>query len=186
MSQLGRSQQATPTRIKAVMLASVKDTIHEGSFNVEYAWARLRELYPDEIVPLKIQTAENIRSGWTTYSKLDDWFTMNKPLLIASGLTIDRSCTLPDGTVAELTVHQDCARRIINFDDTDHPFSTQDDKWGSRNNTYGDPSLPAGSPRGVRGARHTTGIYGTTAAGETMPPIYIYMILRQSRPKTSN
>ena len=99
---------------------------------------------------------------------------MNKPMLINSGLAIDRPHTLPDGTLAELTIHPDCARRIINFDETDHPFSTQGDKGGSRNNTYGDPSLPAGSTRGIRGARHTTGIYGSTASGESMPPVYIY------------
>ena len=174
MKQLGRSKQATLQDTKAVMLASVKDTEHEGSFNIEYTWARLRELYPNEIVPSKVQTAENIRSDWTTYTKLNDWFTMNKPMLINSGLAIDRPHTLPDGTLAELTIHPDCARRIINFDETDHPFSTQGDKGGSRNNTYGNPSLPAGSTRGIRGARHTTSIYGSTASGESMPPVYIY------------
>lgn len=130
MTQLGKSHQATPTRIKAIMLASVKDTEYGGSVNIQYVWARLRKLYLDEIVPLKIQTSENIQFDWTTYSKLDDWFTMNKPLLIASGLAIDRPCILPDRTVTQLTVHQDCAQKITNFDKTNHPFSTQGGKGG--------------------------------------------------------
>ena len=85
MMQLARSKEATPQDIKAVMLASVKETRHEGSFNIEYAWRRVRELYPDEVVPSKMQTAENIRSDWTTFSKLNDWFDMNKPILVDSG-----------------------------------------------------------------------------------------------------
>ena len=83
-----------------------------------------RELYPDKIVPSKIQTAESIRSDWTTFSKLNDWFEMNKPILVESGFAIVLPYTLPDGTLTKLTVHPDCARRIINFDETDHPFST--------------------------------------------------------------
>ena len=174
MQQLSRSKQATPMDIKGAMMASVKDTAYEGTFNIEAAWTRLRELYPEEISPSKRTTVENIRSEWTTYEKLDDWFTQNKPLLIKSGLAVDEPMVLPDGSTAELTIPQDCARRIINFDETDHPFSTQCDRGGTRTTTYGDPNLPAGSTRGIRGARHTTGVYATTAAGETMPPVYIF------------
>ena len=62
MIQLSTAGQATPIQTKAVMMASVKDTKHEGTFNVEYALSRLRELYPEEIVPSKTLTMENIRS----------------------------------------------------------------------------------------------------------------------------
>jgi len=174
MMQLSRSRQATPQGIKATMLASVSGTNHQGAFNIECAWARLREFYPEEILPSKIQTKENIRSDWTTYTKLNDWFTHHKPILLKSGLLIDIPCTLEDGSNAELTIHKDCAWRIINFDETYHPFSTQGDRGGSRTNVYSDPNLPSGSSRGIRGARHTTGIYGSTAAGEIMPPVYIF------------
>ena len=166
MKQLSRSSQATPIEIKAAMMASVKDTRHEGTFNVEYAWHRLRELYPEEIAPSNTSTTENIRSEWTTYTKLDDWFTVHKPILLKSGLAIDKPMVSPDGSTAEVTVPEDCARRIINFDETEHPFSTQCDRGGSRSKSYGDPNLPPGSTRGTRGARHTTGIYATSAAGE--------------------
>ena len=66
------------------------------------------------------------------------------------------------------------ARRIINFDETDHPFSTQGDNGGSRTSVYSDPNFPSGSTRGIRGVRYTTGIYESTAAGEIMPLVYIF------------
>ena len=39
--------------------------------------------------------------------------------------------TLPDGTISEITMEEDEVRRIINFDETDHPFITQNEKGGS-------------------------------------------------------
>ena len=81
---------------------------------------------------------------------------------------------LPDGTIAEITMGEDELRRIINFDETDHPFTTQNEKGGSRSIRWGDPTLAKGSERVTQGSRHTTGIYGANAAGKTMPPIYCY------------
>jgi len=89
-------------------------------------------------------------------------------------LSIDRKCTLEDGSTAELTIHEDCAQRIVNFDGTNHPLSTQGDCGGSRTNMYSDPNLPSGSSRGIRDARHTLGTYSSTAAGETIPQVYIF------------
>ena len=40
--------------------------------------------------------------------------------------------TLPDGTIAEITMGEYELRRIINFDETDHPFTTQNEKGGSQ------------------------------------------------------
>ena len=37
---------------------------------------------------------------------------------------------------------------------------------------WGSPTLEKGLERGNRGLRHTTGIYGVSAAGGAMPPIY--------------
>ena len=51
---------------------------------------------------------------------------------------------LPDGSTAEITVPEDSTRQIINFDETEHPFSTQCDRGGTRTTTYGDPNFPAG------------------------------------------
>ena len=64
--------------------------------------------------------------------------------------------------------------RIINWDETDHPLSTQNDKGGSRAIQWGDSSLPKGTNVGCRGSHHTTGIYGANTAGEPMPPVYCF------------
>ena len=58
------------------------------------------------------------------FNKLDDWFTANKPILLKSRLAIDKPILLPDGSTVEVTIPEDCCRRIISFDETDHPFST--------------------------------------------------------------
>lgn len=104
LQQPSRSKQAIPMDIKAAMMVLVKDTEYEGTFNIEAAWTRLRELYPEELAPSKLLTTENIRADWTTYDKLDDWFTQHKPILINSGLAINRPMVLPDGSTAELTI----------------------------------------------------------------------------------
>ena len=69
---------------------------------------------------------------------------------------------------------EDELRRIINFDETYHPFTTQNEKGGSRSIRWGDPTLAKGSESGTQGLRHTTGIYGANTVGEAMPPIYCY------------
>ena len=81
---------------------------------------------------------------------------------------------LPDGNIAKISMGEDDLRRIINFNETDHPFTTQNENGGSRSIRWGDPTLAKISERGTRGIRHTPGIYGANAAGKTMPPIYCY------------
>ena len=80
--------------------------------------------------------------------------------------------TLPDGTIAKIAMGEDELRRIIKFDETDHPFTTQNERGGSRSIRWGDPILEKGSERGTQGSRHTTVIYGANTAGEAMPPVY--------------
>ena len=47
-----------------------------------------------------------------------------KKTLIDSGLAMDRKENLPDGREADILVEQIEKRCIINFDETDHSFST--------------------------------------------------------------
>ena len=62
--------------------------------------------------------------------------------------------------------------RIINMDKTHHDLSITGDRGGSRAITYHDTALQHGAQRGVKSARHVTGAYATTAAGEALPPFY--------------
>ena len=117
---------------------------------------------------------DSIRSEWTTFTKVNDWFNCNKVTLLESGLAIDEKMKLSDGTFAEISIGDVEADRIINFDETEHSFTTQYDKGGNRALRYGDSSLPKGKNKGTRGSSHTTGIYGSTAAGTAMPPCFIF------------
>ena len=98
----------------------------------------------------------------------------NKKTLIEGGLDIDTPIILQYGNEAELTIGETELRRIVNFDKTDHPFTTENDSSGSRSLRWGEPTLGKGTERGTRGSRHTTGIYGTDAAGEAMHPVYCF------------
>ena len=81
---------------------------------------------------------------------------------------------LRNGEEAELTIPDEEKRQIVNFDKTDHPFSTVHERGGTRSIRWGDPTLPKGTEQATRGSRHITGIYGTTAAGEVMPPVCFF------------
>ena len=60
------------------------------------------------------------------------------------------------------------------MDETHHDLSITGDKGGSRSVTYHNPLLQRGANRGIKSARHVTGVYATTAAGEALPPFYIF------------
>ena len=74
---------------------------------------------------------DSIRSEWTTFTKVNDWFNCNKVTLLESGLAIDEKMKLSDGTFAEISIGDVEADRIINFDETEHSFTTQYDKGGN-------------------------------------------------------
>ena len=95
--------------------------------------------------------------------------------MIKLGLAQDKSVYDDDGTVIEeFFIPDDCKERMVNFDETDHPLSNEDDKGGPRAQTYTNPHLPRPGGSSTRGNRHTTGVYGTSALGETLPPLYIF------------
>ena len=48
---------------------------------------------------------------------------------------------LEDGTKDDLTIGDTELRQIVNFDKTDHPFTTENDEGGSRSVRWGDPNL---------------------------------------------
>ena len=153
--QVSRQGQASGSEIKRKLIAAAIGTDYEG-FDGDWAWRRIRELWPDEISPSMVSQQESIRNEWTTYTKVNDWYECNKKTLIESGLAIDKPITLQDGTEAELTIGETELRRIVNFDETDHPFTTENDNGGTRSVRWGDPTLGKGTERGTRGPRHTT------------------------------
>ena len=81
---------------------------------------------------------------------------------------------LRNGKEDEHTITDEEKRRIVKFDETDNPFSTVHERGGTRSIRWSDPTLPKGTVQATRGSHHTTGIYGATAAGEVMPPVYCF------------
>ena len=130
----------------------------------DWDWRCIRELWSDKITLGGVSQQYIIRK-WKIFTKVNDWYACYKKSLIYSGLAIDKPVTLPDGTISEITVGEDELRRILNFDGTDHPFTTQNENGGSRSIRWGDPTLAKISERGTRGFRHTTGIFDTNAVG---------------------
>ena len=141
--QQSKRGQESGQIIKGKLVASVSGTDHEG-FDPDWAWRRIRELWPDEITPTSVSQQESIRNKWTTHTKVNVWYTCNINTLIDNGLEIDRSERLPDGIDAEVTIGEIEKRRIVNFDETDHTFSTVTEKGGSRSIRWGHLDLPKG------------------------------------------
>ena len=152
----------------------MKNTVWDGKISVDHMWKSLKQRYPDEFCPKTTSTVEDIRANWTTFNNLNEWFTHNKKPLINTGMFLDKKMILPNGGISELTYSESVARRVISMDETNHPFSTEVDKGGSRSISFGCNTDGRKSRRGTRGCRHTTGVYAINAGGETLPPLYIF------------
>lgn len=51
------------SQIQAVMTASALGTVHEGTYNLDYAWRMVRLENADIFLPSGVQIAEDIISG---------------------------------------------------------------------------------------------------------------------------
>ena len=59
------------------------------------------------------------------------------------------------------------------MDETHHEFTTAGKKGSANCGRYVNDSFPRSGERNIVGNFHTTGVYGTTFAGEALPPLYI-------------
>ena len=173
VQQVSKKGQISGAKVRSMLSAAVEGT-KNPTFNSNWAFERLLDEFPEDVNPVIANQQEAIRNTWTTWSNINKWFNLNKRTLLESGLAIDEPMTLPDGTVAEISMDADTLRRIINFDETEHTLSTVIDRGGSRALRWGDKSLPLGTERSTRGNRHTTGIYAADAGGEILPPVYCF------------
>lgn len=60
------------------------------------------------------------------------------------------------------------------MDETHHDLSITGDKGGSRALVYSNRKRQRGFKKTVKAGRHVTGVYATNAAGEALPPLYIF------------
>jgi hypothetical protein len=162
--------------MKHVIGASIMGTEYENAFKVDSVWKKVCEKHPQRFVAANKMTVEDARAQWTTHDNLDQWFDDVKFDLLATEMVVDEIELDENGDlVSKVRFKPDILkRRIINMDETHHDSSITGDKGGSRSVTYHNPLLQRGANRGVKSARHVTGAYATTAAGEVLPPFYIF------------
>lgn len=181
VSQVGNGGELRGRDFKRLIGAAVHGTRYEGKFEVTSVWRKLREQHPEKLQAAKVATAEDARLRWTTYNNLQQWFDDAKADLLASGLAIDQKVLNENGELlSEIDFRSphcggdDVKRRIINMDETHHDLSITTEKGGPRSTMYHNPNLQRGYKRTVKAGRHVTGVYATNAAGEALPPMYIF------------
>ena len=77
-------------------------------------------------------------------------------------------------TLLDITIPKAIQPRLLNIDGTDHPLESAHDVGGPRALAYHNPNLPNHAARKSKSSRHTTDVYGTTTAFETLPPMFIF------------
>ena len=181
VSQVGNGGELRGRDFKRLIGAAVLGTRYEGKFEVNSVWRKLRERHPEKLQAANVATADDARLRWTTYDNLQLWFDDAKADLFASGLAIDQEVSNQNGELlSEIDFRSpnnggdDVKQRIINMDETHHHLSITTEKGGPRSTMYHNPNLQRGYKRTVKAGRHVTGVYATNAAGEALPPMYIF------------
>jgi hypothetical protein len=161
--------------LKRLIGASIVGTPHADLYKPESVWRKVRNEFPESLQAATKIAVEDARAQWTTYDNLNQWFDDVKKDLLATGLVENEIVYDENGEmVSEVRFKMHSERRIINMDETHHDLSITGDKGGSRAVSYHNPLYQRGAVRGVKSARHVTGVYATNAAGEALPPFYIY------------
>jgi hypothetical protein len=151
------------------------DTPSASLYKPESVWRKVRNEFPESLQAATKIAVEDARAQWTTHDNLNQWFDDVKKDLLATGLVEDEKVFGKEGDmVSEVRFKMHSERRIINMDKTHHDLSITGDKGGSRAVSYHNPLYQRGALRGVKSARHVTGVYATNAAGKALPPFYIY------------
>jgi hypothetical protein len=162
--------------MKRLLGAAVLGTEYDDTFTVESAWRKLQNEFPETLQAAQKMCVDDARAQWTTYTNLHQWFDDAKQDLINMGLVIDQEIRCSDDSLLlELDFRSDeVRRRIINMDKTHHDLSITGNRGGPRSVMYHNPRYQRGSKRCVKSSLHVTGVYATNAAGETLPPMYIF------------
>jgi hypothetical protein len=107
---------------------------------------------------------EERRVRWTTYANLDAWFDNFRAFLIE----FDFAGVVDDG---EPTFTEAQLRQIMNVDETEISLDASNTRAGGRPAvSFHDPHLPVTSRSTAKSLLACTGIFGSSAAGECVPP----------------
>ena len=177
VSQVGTGGELRGKDLKILMGAAALGTPYEGTFKIESAWKKLRKVHPEKLQAANVATGEDARIKWTTYQNLQRWFDDAKADLLDSGLAFNNPVVNERGELLseiDFRAGECVTRRIINMDETHHDLSITTERGGPRSQIYHNPSLQRGCKRTVKAGRHVTGVYATNAAGEALPPMYVF------------
>jgi hypothetical protein len=175
--QVGNQGELRGREIQRLIGASVLGTKFENKFKVQSVWKKVRREFPEKLQAGVKVSVDDARAQWTTQNNLQQWFDDAKRDLIETGLVLNREVrdSVTGNLISELDFRSDeVRRRIINMDETHHDLSVTGDQGGPRSVIYYNPNLQRGCKRGVKASRHVTGVYATNAAGEALPPMYIF------------
>ena len=90
MKQVSGTGEAKAKDIMAIISAAVKNTKHQDSVNVKYAYEKIRLNEAERMQNGSVRGVEDIRCQWTTYEKLNQWFDDAKPVLLKYKFAEDR------------------------------------------------------------------------------------------------
>ena len=175
--QAGKGGELKSVDIKRVIGAATLGTPMETAFKAETVWRKMKRDYPEKLQAVKLMSVDDSRAQWTTFSNLQQWFNDVKTDIINTGLVLDQELRHPTSgaLVSELDFRSDeVRRRFVNMDETHHDLSVTGDRGGPRAVMYHNPRYQRGCRRSVKSSRHVTGVYATHAAGEVLPPMYIF------------
>jgi hypothetical protein len=109
---------------------------------------------------------EERRLMWTTYDNLNAWFRNWKDFLVEKGFA-RRGVEMED----EIVINKAMRRRIINVDETEILLDGSSSRAGGRPAvSFHNPKLPMANRLVSKSSHACTGIFGSTAAGECIPP----------------
>ena len=177
MCQVGKEGELKSVDIKRTIGAAILGTHMETAFKVETVWRKMKKEYPEKLQAVKLMSVDDSRAQWTAFNNLQQWFNDVKTDILNTGLVLDQEVRDPvDGTlISELDFRSDeVRRRFVNMDETHHDLSVTGDRGGPRAVMYHNPKYQRGCRRSVKSSRHVTGVYATNAAGEVLPPMYIF------------
>ena len=71
---ISNQRQASGKMIKNKPVVAVVGTQYEG-FSINWSWRHMSELWSEEITSTAVIQKESIHNEWTTYKKVNDWYS---------------------------------------------------------------------------------------------------------------
>jgi hypothetical protein len=178
LEQAGCKKQSTIKQLVKVVNA----TVNAGGFNKtdDNLTRKLRRDTAEQFEVGKPNVVEQRRLMWTTSYNLDMWFATFKSTLIDLGFARAKETTDID-TLGEVIFHPGQLDRIVNFDETDGSIDETTGKRGGRPAlTLYSREVTGGATAANKSSCSCTIIFGSSAAGEPLPPHFQLKSLAQS------